>query len=483
MNILLAGALSWNPERVLALTRMGHRLYGLWSRTMAWEQGPYAFADGIITDLDVESAIDLLRDRKIDIVYSLFQVYDARLWSREAARGVEDLWSQLTRLLIARGKGAFDAPIVRHWGFDVHNLDLEIVRALDGQIFCNPQKLRYWTAPRAEGGCGLNLGCERQPIAFMDSDLPSREFMNHRFSPRFSERDGEIHTVCLGRPLGIDLVAAARNGIHVHIYGNEVDDIALIVAQGLGLGSLARLEGLARRYIHLHAPLQPIGGSLDAIRAAKDRWVEEFSRYDAGWSYVKHPLPWPRLEDEAVIPNRHGTYLLAGLPIIIEQLPGYYRYDTLRDCGVAIDFIGRDYHRLARFLRARTEIDELHQRARRCRAQFTFDATVDKLLDYLGQVCERRSVRASTRHDISTARHHVVQLPTRPVSLRTFFAKKAVPGRLKNRIVIAAEIAVSRARWIFASAIAKAYVGRILNRCRQGQDAEVESRSPRTRSA
>ena len=39
-------------------------------------------------------------------------------------------------------------------------------------------------------------------MAFQDGDRPKLEFMNDAFSPRLSERDGEIHTVCIGRPFG-----------------------------------------------------------------------------------------------------------------------------------------------------------------------------------------------------------------------------------------------------------------------------------------
>jgi hypothetical protein len=271
VNILLLGALSWNPERVITLSKKGHRLFGLWSRTMGWEQGPYGFASGVITEVDIDGAIDLLHDRTIDIVYSLFQVYDEKLWARDAAFGVDDLWVQLRRLLHERDAGAFDAPIVRHWGFDVHNFDLEVVRALDGQIFCNRHKLDYWTAPRKAGGCGLDLGLQEQEVAFLDGDLPWREFMNDRFTPKLSVRDGEIHTVCVGRPLGIDFLSAARQGIHIHVYGNNFDDVAALIARELSPTRLAHLPGLIADYLHVHQSIQPADSTLRAIQSDKDR--------------------------------------------------------------------------------------------------------------------------------------------------------------------------------------------------------------------
>ncbi len=282
MNILLVGALAWNPERVLSLSDQGHGLFGLWSRTMAWEQGPYPFARNRITKLNIEGAIDLLHEGAIDIVYSLFHIYDRKLWSPDTPPGLADVWVLLGRLLHERDRGTFRVPIVRHWGFDVHNLDLKIVRALDGQIFCNRQQMDFWTLPASAGGCGLDLGCGNQEIAFMDSDLPSRKFMNKRFAPKISSTDGDIHTVCIGRPLGIDLVKAAMAGIHVHVYGNNYDDIAFIIASGLSPSGFSNLRSLLNDYLHVHPSIQPTGKSLDEINGAKDQWVEEFSRYDAG---------------------------------------------------------------------------------------------------------------------------------------------------------------------------------------------------------
>ncbi|MBL8291425.1 MAG: hypothetical protein JNN08_06290 [Bryobacterales bacterium] len=462
MNILLAGALSWNPERVMALSQRGHKLFGLWSRTMAWEQGPYPFARGVITDLDVEGALDLLRGGGIDVVYSLFQVYDQRLWAPAAAVGVEDHWTQLRRLLAERRRGAFRVPVVRHWGFDIHSIDLDVARALDGQIFCNRQKLRYWTARREEGGCGLDLGLDEQEVAFMDSDLPWREFMNNRFTAKLSQCSGEIHTVCIGRPLGINFVEAARHGIHVHVYGNNYDDVATMIARGLSPGSFARLKILLDTYVHIHPSIQANVQTLAGIRAVKDRWVEEFSRYDAGWSYVGRPLPWPRREDEAAIPNRLGTYLLAGLPVITEKLPGFDRYDVLADRGVAVDFSPRDYAALAADLRNSDKLNEMTEKARACREQFSFDATVDPLLGYLERVCNRHRLRAARPFPMNSGSRGPVQLYARPLSLRGLLAPRAKPGSWKDRAVLHGELAVSRARWAYARVLAKLYLSRLL---------------------
>ncbi len=463
MNILLVGALAWNPERVIALSNRGHRLFGLWSRTMAWEQGPYAFADGFIRDVDLEQALDLLHDRSIDFVYSLFQVYDPALWAAESGPGVEDVWNQLRQLLLERSRGTFNVPIVKHWGFDVHNLDLDVVRALDGQIFCNRQKLNYWTQPRTAGGCGLDLGCHDQEVTFMDSDLPSREFMSDRFAPKLSAADGEIHTVCVGRPLGIDVVRAARQGIHVHLYGNSVDDTAEIIARETSPGGYRHLQSAVQTHVHVHPSIQPADSTLAAIRSAKARWVEEFSRYDAGWSYVGLPFLWDHLEDQAVIPNRVGTYLLAGLPIIAEKLPGFYRYDVLAEQGVAIDFNPDDYEGLARDLRRGDLVVEAGDRAQRCREQFSFEATLDPLVDYFERVRERFQHReARPAIAIGQPRSQRVRLYTRPQPFREIFGARGGPDGLPGRMGIQRRLAGSWVRSAFSRAIGKRRVSQWL---------------------
>lgn len=119
MNLLVVGALSWNPERLRSLADAGHRLWGLWSRSMAWDQGPYPVLDGIVRPVTLEDAPHVIRDERIDVIHCLFQVYHPSLWG-PAAPGIErGVWTILRRLLDERRRGAFDVPIVFHWGFDV----------------------------------------------------------------------------------------------------------------------------------------------------------------------------------------------------------------------------------------------------------------------------------------------------------------------------------------------------------------------------
>ncbi|CAG0958449.1 hypothetical protein BURK1_00582 [Burkholderiales bacterium] len=378
VRLLIVGALSWNPERIRSLHERGHRLWGLWSRSMAWDQGPYPSLDGCVTPVALADAARTLRDEAIDAVYSLYQVYHPRLWGAPAPGVEHGVWTLLRALVDERRRGAFDAPILRHWGFDVQNLAPDVVRSIDGHLFCNRAKERYWRSPVREGGCGVDAFDDCGVVDHLDGDRPKLEFMNDDFSERLSERDGEIHTVCIGRPFGIDYLAAARRGIHVHVYGNAHDDVTRTIARDLPLAVAGREAALLRRHIHLHPSLQAPGAAWEDVRRAKSAWVREFSRYDAGWSYVGRPLPWEALDDRAAIPSKVATCLAAGLPVIGDVRPGWHRYDELVRLGVNVDLDGYDALRGRLDDEVRTR--ERSKRAVRERAGYSFDASIDALV-------------------------------------------------------------------------------------------------------
>jgi hypothetical protein len=434
MNILVVGALSWNPERIRSLHERGHHLWGLWSRSMAWDQGPYPALEGCVTPVALVDAIHSLREQKIDCVYSLFQVYHPRLWGPGAAGVESDVWTLLRRLVAERERGTFDAPIVRHWGFDVQNLAPDVVRALDGQIFCNREKASYWTTPVRGGGCGVDMIGDCPVVAFLDSDRPKREFMNDDFAEPLSVRSGEVHTVCIGRPFGIDYAANARRGIHVHLYGNNYDDVWRLIARDLPLSSSRKDAALLRHFVHIHPSLQTSGSDWNAIQRAKASWVSEFSRYDAGWSYVGSPLPWEPLDDRGAIPNRISTYVLAGLPVISDVRPGYYRYDELTRLGINIDLTGADALREHIDQEMRTR--QGRRNAVRARAGYSFDATIDALIAILERA--RQAYFARPHHERTRSRKgspRLIHFNTSP-DLRAlafgFICRVARPPQVSN---------------------------------------------------
>jgi hypothetical protein len=349
---------------------------------MAWDQGPYPVLDGFVQQIGLNEAPCVIREQRIDCIYGLFQEYDPRLFAATSGAIEHDISSLLRILLLERKRGTFDAPIIRHWGFDIHQLDPDVARALDAHIFCNREKFVYFTERASRGGAGLDVFGTCESIAFTDSDRPKGEFMNDDFAPRLSDSDGEIHTVCIGRPFGIDYLAAARQGIHVHIYSNNYDDTSEEIVRKLSATGSGDEATRLRRFVHAHSSLQMIGANWTEVQRTKSQWVREFSQYDAGWSYIGDPIPWKPLENKAAIPNRLSTYILAGIPIITDRRPGFYRYNEPHRLGVAIDLDG-DYATLRERLESEQKWRAGAASARRERSGYSFDATIDSLVEIL----------------------------------------------------------------------------------------------------
>ena len=400
MKILIVGALSWNPERMRSLHEHGHELWGLWSRSMAWDEGPYPMLEGCVRSIALDDAADIVSAEGIDCIYALYQVYPRALWG-PPGRGIEhDIWTMLRRLFDDRANGRFEAPIVFHWGFDVHELDLGIAAALDGQILCNRHQLDWWTAPRDAGGCELAALAAPPVLGFLDGDRPKQEFMRGDFAEPLSRRTGEIHTLCAGRPLGIDLAAAARAGIHVHVYDNGFDRTDDLVADQLARVRHEVDARALREHVHLHPSLQPAGRSWAEVQAAKSQWVAEFSQYDAGWSYIGRPFAWPPLQDRAAIPSRAATYALAGLPVITDAPAGHHRRDVVGPFAIEFDRggDGEAYAALRTRLQAEARSGELRETATRVRTDYSFDAAIPALIEMLQAAREEYFARpAATR--------------------------------------------------------------------------------------
>ena len=120
-----------------------------------------------------QEAARTIRTEGIDCVYSLFQAYRPKLWGPKATGVEHDVWTLLRGLLRERADGVFDVPILRHWGFDVHNLDANVARAMDGHLFCNREKFDYFSTPISEGGRGLDFFAKDESPRFIgERDRP-----------------------------------------------------------------------------------------------------------------------------------------------------------------------------------------------------------------------------------------------------------------------------------------------------------------------
>jgi glycosyltransferase involved in cell wall biosynthesis len=353
LHVLLAGELAYNPERVVALAARGHRLSGAWTPDGlgASSVGPVPF--GHVAEVGDGDPDEVLHRTRPDVVYALLNwravPWCAALLSAARGRGVSFVWhfKESPQRSIARGEWPQLAALV--------------TRA-DAVLFSTPEEAEWFRLALPD--------LDPARVSTLDGDLPAAHWLPSGPPPRrLSERDGELHTVVVGRALGLDAatverMAAAR--VHVHLYGA----VRAPGPKGEWQSWLGHVGPAARRFLHLHPAVH------------QDGWAAELGRYDAGWL---HRVPsansgdlrrasWDDLNQ----PARLGPLALAGLPVLQPDHSGHtVTMDrVVRETGAGLLY--RDLDDL---------VDQLHgpglaaARAAMARHRhgFTFDAHVGEL--------------------------------------------------------------------------------------------------------
>ena len=291
MKILIIGALNYNPERFCAWEEAGCKLYGYWHPTpsMAHESiGPFPFGH-IETIPHGQGWTEQVKAIRPDLIYLCF-----------CCSSLDFVYGCMTELK----KAGIHTPFVWHlkegpqlcMRFGTWPKLMELYESSAGNIITNRQTKEWYD---------LFLPTDK-PYLILDQEMPKKEYFGSSFSPKLSASDGEIHTVVIGRMIGIsveDMRQLAAHGIHVHLYSasyyrqkNKGNDLYGKAAQG---------------YFHVHA------------HCPNEKWTEEFSRYDAGWLHADHSrnqgdlfrVMW----DDLNIPARVGTLAAAGLPMILRR--------------------------------------------------------------------------------------------------------------------------------------------------------------------
>jgi hypothetical protein len=88
------------------------------------------------------------------------------------------------------------------------------VRSLDGHLFCNRGKARYWQNPVREGGCGLGTFDDCEVIDYLDGDRPA-QFANDDFSGGCRSATEDPRSASDAR--SASTISPRREGIHVHV--------------------------------------------------------------------------------------------------------------------------------------------------------------------------------------------------------------------------------------------------------------------------
>ena len=356
LKIMLAGELGFNPERILAFEERGHKLYGLWvAQPEPWDAvGPFSW--GNIDDISFQPGwIDVVRALQPDVIYGLLNWQSMGLMR-------ELLDAKLEFPFVFHFK---EGPFICQEKGDWPTL-VRLLTETDGQIFISQENLD-WFQQALDGRVDLPR------TLVLDGDLPKQDWMTDEWMPKLSERDGEIHTVCSGRPIGVDpFDELAAAGIHVHFYGRYFQQ---------QFPNWTR-TGLATGYMHIHPTVEPA------------TWVRELSQYDAAWFHVHRSQNGGELRaanwDDLNLPARLGTYAAAGLPWILKNnAPAIVAMENLaRDYDVGVLF--EDFADLAVQLRDRPRIQQLTANMRAARFDFAFDTHADRLVDFFRAAIARR---------------------------------------------------------------------------------------------
>jgi hypothetical protein len=363
LTILLVGELAYNADRVLALEEAGHRLYGLWTRQPYWYNtvGPLPF--GHVEDLAPDHWRAEVERVAPDLIYGLLNwqavpfVHEVML----ATPGTPFVWHFKEGPFICLEKGTWTQLV-------------ELYRHADGRIFSSPE-MRDWFDTAVPG---LSAG---GPSHVLDGDLPRAGVFDGEVSARLSARDGEIHTVVPGRPIGLHphtMAELAAEGVHLHFYGD--------FTQGQWRGWIRDASALAPRHLHLHANVD---------QAA---WRREFSRYDAGWLHAFGSTNGGELRranwDDLNYPARLSTLAAAGLPMIQRDNTGAIVATQTLARALDIGVFYRSIPELAEQLRDRPVLDGMRARAEAARRHFCFETHVPGLLAFFREVIASARGRA-----------------------------------------------------------------------------------------
>jgi hypothetical protein len=351
LHVLVAGELAFNPDRILALEERGHRLSGWWTPDGLGPHtvGPLPF--GHVRDVwSAEAA----RAARPDVVYGLLN------W--RAVRHAHRVMRSLP-----------DVPFVWHFKEapqacmrnGTWPLLTELVTRADRVLLATEEE-RQWFHLALPGPV------DHDRTGVLDGDLPSAEWFGTERSTRLSDEDGEVHTVVLGRPLGLDadaLTRLATAGVHVHLHGQVTD-------RGPAAGwraDVERAQAAVPGRVHLHPKVDP------------PDWTRVLSRYDAGWLHRFRSHNGGDLRratwDDLNAPARVPTCAAAGLPMLQQASPGSVVAVEGLLGGSAVVYDDLDH--LVVQLRDHSVLQAAGDVTWAERRRFTFDTHADRLVEVL----------------------------------------------------------------------------------------------------
>lgn len=247
LRILIVGELAYNSERIYAFEEAGHRLYGLWSkpRFCFSTVGPLPF--GHIEDIPYSCWRQRVKEIKPDIIYA------------QLSTGAIDIAHEVL-------KSRMGIPFVWHFKEGPHealkiglwNKLIDLYTYADGKIYLN-EEIKDWFE------LFVPYHLKVTPTYVLDGDLPKANCFNSTFSEKLSVSDGAVHTVVVGRMIGLspnEVKTLADHNIHIHVYNENHISEEMVTY---------KYRKVAPNHFHVHNHCSQL------------QWVAEFSKYDAGW--------------------------------------------------------------------------------------------------------------------------------------------------------------------------------------------------------
>lgn len=352
LKILVVGELAYNPERMAAFEKQGHKLYGLWMQNPFFYNttGPLPF--GSVIDIPKENWKDHIKDIKPDIIYALLN-HPAVPLAHEVLSNNPDvpfIWHFKESPFYCRQEGTW-------------NQLLDLYQKADGKIFIN-EICKNWFEQSV-----YNIG----PYHILDGDLPPGCYFKHNKSQLLSTIDNEPHTVISGRPFGLtpdDVSLLAKQKIHLHLYGEYNQKAYFYWIQ--------QAKELSKGYLHLHPNCLP------------DDWTREFSKYDAGWLHCFKSSNYGDLMRadwlDMNLPARMSTYAAAGLPMIQRNNAMHLVASQAITKQMNIGIFFETYVELAKKLRDTDFMNSVKENAWNRRAHFSFDSHFNSLIAFFKQI-------------------------------------------------------------------------------------------------
>lgn len=354
LKILIVGELAYNSERICAFEEAGHKLYGLWAKPSFCFStvGPLPF--GSIEDIPYDNWQEKVREIAPDIIYA------------QLSTGAIDIAHEVLK----KNTGV---PFVWHFKEGPHEAMklglwdklIDLYTYSNGKIYLNDEVKNWFEL-------FIPTQLRNSFTYILDGDLPKANCFNDTFSKKLSAVDGAIHTVIIGRIIGLnpyEMRMLANHNIHVHVYNENHISEKMV---------MSKFRENAPNHFHVHP------------HCSQFEWVREFSKYDAGWlhsfdSWNENSLMRANWSD-LNLPARINTLAAAGIPMIQKQnsnhITAMRNYVDKYGMGIfyttTMDLIIQ--------LQDKKLVNSVEKNVKKHRLKFTFDHHIPSIIDFFKNI-------------------------------------------------------------------------------------------------